>query len=44
VEPADPTAQALDVQANTSPAFPPVAQQPEQGMTGIETPSTADNI
>lgn len=44
VAPADPTAQALDVQANTSPAFPPVAQQPEQGMTGIETPSTADNI
>ena len=38
---------ALDVRANTSPAFPPVPQQPEQpeqGMTGIETPTTSDNL
>jgi hypothetical protein len=34
----------LDVQANTSPAFPPVPQQVEQGMTGIETPTTTDNL
>lgn len=33
-----------DVQANTSPAFPPVPQQAEQGMAGIETPTTADNL
>lgn len=32
------------VQANTSPAFPPVPQQAEQGMTGIETPDTTDNL
>jgi hypothetical protein len=33
-----------DVQANTSPAFPPVPQQPEQGMQGIETPTVTDNL
>ena len=33
-----------DVRKNTSPAFPPVPQQPEQGMTGIETPETTDNL
>lgn len=33
-----------DVQANTSPAFPPVPQQAGQGMDGIETPDTADNL
>lgn len=33
-----------DVQANTSPAFPPVPQQAEQGMNGIETPATTDNL
>ena len=33
-----------DVQTNTSPAFPPVPQQAEQGMTGIETTTTADNL
>ena len=33
-----------EVQANTSPAFPPVPQQAGQGMQGIETPSPADNI
>jgi hypothetical protein len=32
------------VQQNTSPAFPPVPQQPEAGMTGIETPEVADNL
>ena len=31
-------------QANTSPAFPPVPQEAGMGMTGIETPSTSDNI
>ena len=29
---------------NTSPAFPPVPQGAEQGMQGIETPATADNL
>ena len=33
-----------DVQANTSPAFPPVPQQAGQGMEGIETPTTTDNL
>ncbi len=42
--PADQGAELGDVQANTSPAFPPVPQQAEQGMTGIETLTTADNI
>ena len=32
------------VEQNTSPAFPPVAQAPEQGMQGIETPATSDNL
>lgn len=41
---ADQGADLGDVQANTSPAFPPVPQQAEQGMTGIETPTTADNL
>lgn len=36
--------EGLDVQHNTSPSFPPVPQQPGSGMTGIETPGTADNI
>lgn len=41
----DAAAQALpDVQANTSPAFPPVPQGAEQGMTGIETTTTSDNL
>lgn len=31
-------------QQNTSPAFPPVAQQPGTGMTGIETPRITDNL
>lgn len=33
-----------DVQANTSPAFPPVPQQAGQGMDGIETPTPTDNL
>lgn len=33
-----------DVQENTSPEFPPVPQQAESGMAGIETASTADNM
>ena len=33
-----------DVQANTSPAFPPVPQQAGQGMDGIETVEAADNL
>lgn len=36
--------EGLDVQHNTSPSFPPVPQQPGSGMTGIETPGTADNL
>lgn len=33
-----------DVRKNTSPGFPPVPQQAEQGTRGIETPTTADNL
>lgn len=41
----DAAAQALPgVQANTSPAFPPVPQGAEQGMTGIETTTPTDNL
>ena len=41
----DAAAQTLPgVQANTSPAFPPVPQGAEQGMQGIETTTTADNL
>lgn len=32
------------VQENTSPSFPPVPQQPESGMQGIETLNVADNL
>ena len=42
--PAGPGVELADVQQNTSPAFPPVPQQAEQGMAGIETTSTADNL
>lgn len=36
---------AIDqVQANTSPAFPPVPQQAPTGQQGIETPTVADNL
>lgn len=33
-----------DVQGNTSPQFPPVAQQAGSGMDGIETQRTTDNL
>lgn len=39
----DPSAMP-DVQANTSPAFPPVPDDAGAGMQGIETPNTADNL
>ena len=42
--PADQGAALGGVQQNTSPAFPPVPQQPEQGMGGIETQTPADNL
>lgn len=42
--PADQGAELGGVQQNTSPAFPPVPQQAEQGMKGIETTTTADNL
>lgn len=32
------------VRENTSPAFPPVPQEPAQGMRGIETPRVEDNM
>ncbi|MDA0423762.1 hypothetical protein PAA25_00650, partial [Stutzerimonas frequens] len=35
---------AAEVQANTSPGFPPVPQDAGQGMTGIETTDVADNL
>lgn len=35
---------ATEVQANTSPGFPPVPQDADQGMTGIETVDVADNL
>jgi hypothetical protein len=31
-----------DVQANTSPAYPPVPRQAPTGMQGIETPRVTD--
>lgn len=33
-----------EAQENTSPSFPPVPQQAETGMQGIETLATADNL
>lgn len=39
-----PTEPISEVRQNTSPTFPPVPQQPETGMTGIETPNPADNL
>lgn len=33
-----------EARENTSPAFPPVPQQAEQGMNGIETLDTGDNL
>ncbi|TXH10521.1 MAG: hypothetical protein E6R03_15375 [Hyphomicrobiaceae bacterium] len=41
---ADQGAELGDGQENTSPTFPPVPQQAAQGMDGIETPSTNDNL
>ncbi|GDY37237.1 hypothetical protein [Acidovorax sp. NB1] len=35
---------APPVRENTSPAFPPVPQEAEQGMQGMETPAVADNL
>jgi hypothetical protein len=37
-------AEAMDVQQNTSPAFPPVPDDGTSPMAGIETPTTADNL
>lgn len=37
-------AAAAPVRENTSPGFPPVPQEPQRGMRGIETPSPADNL
>ncbi len=37
-------APVMDVQQNTSPGFPPVPQQSEAGMNGIETPTPVDNL
>lgn len=36
--------QLLEARENTSPAFPPVPQQPGTGMDGIETARTGDNV
>ena len=33
-----------EVHQNTSPAFPPVPQEAEQGMQGIETAAVTDNL
>ncbi len=41
---AEAVAAAPPVRENTSPAFPPVPQEAGQGMGGIETPATADNL
>jgi hypothetical protein len=34
----------MNARANTSPGFPPVPQEAERGMRGIETPVTDDNL
>lgn len=39
-----PYVQGADVQLNTSPAFPPVPQDSESSMEGIETPTPTDNL
>lgn len=41
---AAPQGDVAEVRQNTSPAFPPVPQQPEAGMDGVETMETADNL
>lgn len=46
-QPAAPAAPQGDIGAvrrNTSPAFPPVPQDPGQGLSGVETPSIEDNL
>lgn len=43
-QPAAIAAPPLDVQQNTSPQLPPVPQQAESPMTGIETARTTDNL
>ena len=43
-QPAGIQAQPLDVQTNTSPQLPPVPQQPDSPMQGIETARTTDNL
>jgi hypothetical protein len=37
-------AEAMDVQQNTSPAFQPVPDSGASPMSGIETPTTTDNL
>lgn len=44
VQPGGQGAELGEVQANTSPAFPPVPQDAGSGMRGSETPDTADNL
>ena len=43
-QPAAIAAPPLDVQQNTSPQLPPVPQQADSPMTGIETARTTDNL
>lgn len=44
-QPAAPqAAEIAQVRGNTSPTFPPVPQEAGQGMSGVETPSIADNL
>ena len=40
----DPADSAMAVQANTSPAFPPIPDDGDSPMTGIETMDTGDNL
>ena len=42
--PSGPGVEMDAVHNNTSPEFPPVPQQAAQGMNGIETPATEDNL
>lgn len=37
-------APAMDVNQNTSPGFPPIPDDGQSAMTGIETPTTDDNL
>lgn len=38
------SSELTEVRQNTSPTFPPVPRQPDQGMDGIETPAVGDNL